>query len=196
MEKPQIAILTENTLEGLGLSAILERMMPFSEVYIYSSMEDMLSADMHFFHHFVSSSFLLNNAAIISTLPRVVVLSHGEEKLPMQGFHLFNVCQPEKEMVRAILSLANAGHHQPAPPTKIKDSNEIDKTAKLTKRETDVLKLIVHGMLNKEIANELGVALTTVITHRKNLTAKLGIRSVSGLTIYAVTHGLVRMEEI
>lgn len=196
MEKPHIAILTENTLEGLGLAAIIERMMPFSEVHIYSAMKDMLGTKLQFFHYFVSSHFLLKEAKAIASLPRVVVLSHGEEKLPMQGFHLFNVCQPEKEMVRAILSLANAGHRQPAPPAMIKDSNEIDKTAKLTKRETDVLKLIVHGMLNKEIANELGVALTTVITHRKNLTAKLGIRSVSGLTIYAVTHGLVRMEEI
>lgn len=196
MDKPQIAILTENTLEGLGLAAIIERMMPFSEPHIYSSLEDMKTSGLQFFHHFVSSGFLLKDATSIRSLSRVVVISHGEEKLSMQGLHIFNVCQPEKEMLRAILSLANAGHRQPAPPSEMKVSDDFEKAVRLTKRETEVLKLIVRGMLNKEIASELGIGLTTVITHRKNLTAKLGIRSVSGLTIYAVTHGLVRMEEI
>ena len=62
MEKPHIAILTENTLEGLGLAAIIERMMPFSEVHIYSAMKDMLGTKLQFFHYFVSSHFLLKEA--------------------------------------------------------------------------------------------------------------------------------------
>ena len=66
----------------------------------------------------------------------------------------------------------------------------------LTPRETDVLRLLVKGLINKEIADRLGVGLTTVITHRKNLTQKLGMRSVSALTIYAVTRGLVKIEDI
>jgi DNA-binding NarL/FixJ family response regulator len=59
----------------------------------------------------------------------------------------------------------------------------------LTDREKEVLQLIAAGKLNKEIAEELHVALTTVITHRKHLIEKLGIKSVSGLTVYAYTHG-------
>ena len=42
----------------------------------------------------------------------------------------------------------------------------------------------------------MGVSLATVITHRKNLTEKLGTRSVAAMTIYAVAHGIVRGEEI
>lgn len=61
----------------------------------------------------------------------------------------------------------------------------------LTLRETDVLKLIVRGKLNKEIADELSISFNTVLTHRKNIISKLGIKSVSGLTIYAVINGLV-----
>lgn len=67
---------------------------------------------------------------------------------------------------------------------------------RLTPREREVLKGVVEGLINKEIAARMGVSLATVITHRKNLTEKLGTRSVSALTIFAVTHGIVRSEEI
>ena len=67
---------------------------------------------------------------------------------------------------------------------------------RLTPREREVLCGVVEGLINKEIAARMGVSVATVITHRKNLTEKLGTRSVSALTIFAVTHGLVRSEEI
>ena len=66
----------------------------------------------------------------------------------------------------------------------------------LTQREIDVLRLVVAGLLNKQIAQRLDVALTTVISHRRNLVRKLGIRSVAGLTIYAVTKGYVDAEQL
>ena len=46
------------------------------------------------------------------------------------------------------------------------------------------------------IADRLGISLATVITHRKNLTMKLGTRSVATLTLYAVTHGIVNSEAL
>ena len=48
-----------------------------------------------------------------------------------------------------------------------------------------------QGYINKEIADKLNIGLTTVITHRKNIMDKLGMKSVSALTIYAVMHGYV-----
>ena len=56
--------------------------------------------------------------------------------------------------------------------------------------------LIVQGCINKEIADKLNIGLTTVVTHRKNVMEKLGIKSVSALTIYAVTHGYVDINSI
>lgn len=66
----------------------------------------------------------------------------------------------------------------------------------LSQRECDVLRLLVRGMLNKEIADALDISINTVITHRRNITEKLGTRSVSALTIYAVTHGIADIESI
>ena len=50
--------------------------------------------------------------------------------------------------------------------------------------------------INKEIAARLNISLTTVISHRKNITEKLGIKSLSGLTIYAVMRGYVEPYEL
>ncbi len=59
-------------------------------------------------------------------------------------------------------------------------------SAALTDREIEVLRLLASGKATKEIAEELHISANTVITHRKNLSVKTGIRSVSGLAIYAV----------
>ena len=66
----------------------------------------------------------------------------------------------------------------------------------LSPREVEVLSLVVRGLINKEIADRLSISLTTVITHRRNIVEKLGIRSVSALTVYAVMNGYVDMEQI
>ena len=60
----------------------------------------------------------------------------------------------------------------------------------------EVLKGVVQGYINKEIADKLYISLTTVISHRKNITEKLGIKSISGLTIYAVMNGFIDADRI
>jgi DNA-binding CsgD family transcriptional regulator len=61
----------------------------------------------------------------------------------------------------------------------------------LTKRETAVLVQLAQGKTNKEIADALNVSVHTVISHRKNITHKTGIRSVAGLTVYAMLNNLI-----
>jgi DNA-binding NarL/FixJ family response regulator len=79
------------------------------------------------------------------------------------------------------------------------DENQQDSNASqevLSEREIDVLKLLAGGLSNKEIADKLNISIHTVISHRKNITQKTGIKSVSGLTIYAVVQKIITTDSI
>ena len=67
--------------------------------------------------------------------------------------------------------------------------------SKLTSSERKVLTLIAQCHCNKSIAKLLGIEIRTAETHRKNLRNKLGIPSEAGLTIFAIKHGLVTLDE-
>ena len=66
----------------------------------------------------------------------------------------------------------------------------------LSKRETDVLVAVAKGMMNKEIADQMNISIHTVISHRKNITRKTGIKSVSGLTVYALLNNLIDEKDL
>lgn len=66
----------------------------------------------------------------------------------------------------------------------------------LSEREKDIVALVAKGLTNKEIANQLFISIHTVITHRKNIGRKLGIKSVSGITVYAILNKLIEMKDL
>ena len=99
---------------------------------------------------------------------------------------------PEDELVKAILKIAQYGH---SGGKNLPELPQVLKNKILSNREIEVMSLIVQGLINKEIAEKLNISLTTVITHRKNIMDKLGMKSVSALTIYAVMHGYIRHKQ-
>jgi two-component system, NarL family, response regulator NreC len=84
------------------------------------------------------------------------------------------------KMIRTLL--------QPEVSTPVKEQSMLEK---LTSREEEVLKLIVQGYTNKQVADELGISVRTVEGHRANLTDKLGIRSRVDLLRYAREHHII-----
>lgn len=66
----------------------------------------------------------------------------------------------------------------------------------LSDREKEILISVVKGMSNKEIAEYHNISIHTAITHRRNITRKLKVHSISGLTIYAIINKLVDISEI
>ena len=66
----------------------------------------------------------------------------------------------------------------------------------LSPREKEIIVCVVKGMTNKQIADTLCISTHTVITHRRNIAAKLQIHSAAGLTIYAIVNKLVELSEI
>ena len=66
-------------------------------------------------------------------------------------------------------------------------------SVELSRREAEVLGLIAEGLSNKEISSRLFVSVRTVETHRERIIRKLDIHTVAGLTRYALTKGIVKM---
>lgn len=66
----------------------------------------------------------------------------------------------------------------------------------LSLREKEILVCVAKGMLNKEIADHCNLSIHTVITHRKNITRKTGIKTVAGLTVYALLNNLIDSNSI
>lgn len=79
---------------------------------------------------------------------------------------------------------------------KIKGLNDSIDSEELSPREKLILQNVALGLTNKEIAIKLFISTHTVISHRKNITRKLGIKTVSGLTVYAILNNLIQMEDI
>lgn len=71
-----------------------------------------------------------------------------------------------------------------------------EKPEPLSAREREIIVCVVKGMTNKQIADTLCISTHTVITHRRNIAAKLQIHSAAGLTIYAIVNKLVELSEI
>ncbi len=78
-----------------------------------------------------------------------------------------------------------------------KDDKQSEEESKaLSQREKDVVIGIAKGLSNKEIASQMNVSVNTVMTHRRNISAKLKIHSPAGITIYAIVSKLIKLEEI
>ena len=76
--------------------------------------------------------------------------------------------------------------------------NNLDSTEnyELSERENEILASVAKGMTNKEIADYHNISIHTVISHRKNITRKTGIKTVSGLTVYALLNNLIDQSDI
>ena len=200
---PRIAIIDQNTLEATGLKGILSDMVPMADVSTFSSLEEMLQEEessdesMRFFHFFVSSQMLIAHADFFLQHPRqtIVLTSQPIVGKQFEHFHTLNTSQLEHDMLKSLLMLFQHAHGGQQSQGHAPHFTEHAETP-LSSREVEVLALVVKGYINKEIADRLCISLPTVITHRKNICDKLHLRSVSSLTIYAVTHGLVNAEDI
>jgi DNA-binding NarL/FixJ family response regulator len=73
---------------------------------------------------------------------------------------------------------------------------ESGENVELSDREKDILIAVAKGMMNKEIADKFNISIHTVITHRKNIMRKTGIKTISGLTLYALFNNIASQEDL
>ena len=198
---PRIAIIGNNTLQAMGLKSVLTEIIPIAEVYAFSTCIDMEKYDAdNFFHYFVSAQELLSNSEFFlqRRSKTIVLVAQPLATTQFANYHTLDISQPEHILVKNILLLHHMSHHDDYDHGFIPPHGPMHHAAPIdiSQREAEVLSLVVKGYINKEIADRLNISLATVVTHRKNITEKLGLKSVSALTIYAVTHGIVSVDEI
>lgn len=129
---------------------------------------------------------------------RVLMLSmHPEETLVRQaleagasGYILKNAVDLE---LGASIRRVVAGETVLDPQLKRSASLKGERDAALTPRELEILRLIVDGKSNKEIAAALHLSANTVAVHRANIMDALGIHKTAELVVYALRNGLVNL---
>lgn len=195
MERPLIAIVDPNTLAAIGLKQLLQDIIPIMRVEMYGSFAELEANNpRRFVHFFVAMNIVLEHKAFFTSCRhKAIVLTPDASLRSFEGFPSLCTSLPEKQLVHTLLALQQHAHPQgrnmPTMPPVL--SRKV-----LSDREIEVMSLIVQGHINKEIADKLSISLSTVVTHRKNIMEKLGMKSVSALTIYAVMHGYVDINRI
>lgn len=186
-----IAIILSDTLQSIGLQSLLTDYFPPVEVCWFPTFEAFSTQGGNdtFDYYFTSPDCLVLYADYF--LPRrskTIVLIDGVEGAGgLSNSGHITIKAPQEiiiEQLQQLLTCDTSGNNP----------NETNKD--LSTREVDVLQLIVKGITNKEIADKLNISLNTVLTHRKNITAKLGIKTVSGLTFYAIMNGIISGDDI
>lgn len=189
-----IAIILADTLQSAGLQSLLTDYFPPVEICCFPTFNDFSAAanDVFDYYFIQPHTFALNTDFFLPRRGKTILLIDDTEKsAPFSSQNHIAVRSPQETLIEQLQTLftadaANAASGQPS-----EGGNK-----ELSSRETDVLQLIVKGITNKEIADKLNISLNTVLTHRKNITAKLGIKTVSGLTFYAIMNGFISGDEI
>lgn len=190
MKRYRVAIVDAATVVAEGIAAILSRTTRAEVVGCYkhiSEIESLIATnrvDIVFAsvaqYHQIEATTMLNNTPVVG----IQSVLCDEETVRRFNASVTIFSSPE-DIERIVSEVAE----QPS-------EHNISESHELSERERDVLILVARGFTNKEIASELNISPHTVISHRKNIVHKTGIRSVAGLTVYAVLNKLIDSEQL
>ncbi|MDE6338997.1 MAG: helix-turn-helix transcriptional regulator [Muribaculaceae bacterium] len=165
------------TLENIGLKSILED-IPQLSIEIASTIDSGEESHDHADRYIISSD---------------IFAKHTEYFLPRKNKTLI-ICDGQEIISGNIESVgkdADMIELYSVFERFVKDNRGEDCSTELSSREIEVLKELVNGLTIKEIADKLCISANTAVSHRKNISAKLGIRSISGLSVYAIMNGII-----
>lgn len=181
-----IALIGLNTLSQMAVNSILKDMVS-AEAIIFDSPSATLECRDRDWRYIVSAEVLARNydffanrrnKTLVISADRIVQ-GCDSSAAGSDSVRCVSAFQPREHIVQALKELLEDG------------DSKGDGRAVLSHREIEVLREVASGKTNKEIADALCISVNTVISHRKNISSKLGIRSASALSLYAVMNGLI-----
>lgn len=189
----RILVAEPSYLIRKGMSALLNELKAVTQVEEISGADDLRESLLNLMPHII----IINTS--ISSLPEVercmkkhagdtTVISIFNSPLPSSSNEKTLSVFDGKDVLltklrNQVKSIQQSTSHQ-------------ENSEELSEREKEVLQKVALGKTNKEVANELFISAHTVISHRKNITRKLGIKTVSGLTVYAILNQLISLDDI
>lgn len=190
MRRYRVAIVEPATVVAEGVAAMLSAMAEVELATTYRSVTELASA--------MRSDDI--DVAVVSTSLYQAVSNNTElGQMPIIGLQ---TSLADADTLRSFNAVATIYIQSHELMTLIRDAVEgpsersHNDSHELSERECDVLILVAKGLTNKEIASTLNISPHTVISHRKNIVHKTGIRSVAGLTVYAVLNKLIDSEQL
>jgi len=189
-----IAIIEPSQIVYEGLSNMLLKSGQHYQVFKIDDLDEvpLTVSDYEIDLIIVNPSQIQNRARLYKTIRKTLpahwvalVYSFFSNELLALFDGVIRVTDKPDEMVQVINHLTGA------------DAGEENSSQEpLSERETEVLEQLVNGLSNKEIADKLNISIHTVISHRKNITQKTGIKSQAGLTIYALSNKIISMDNL
>jgi DNA-binding CsgD family transcriptional regulator len=185
-----IAVLEPSQIIVEGLSNLLMKQKKNFYFYRFNDLEELKNSLVkeHFQIAIINPLYIQNRAADFVKLKNIqphilwiaLVYSLFDEEIIHKFDDTLSITATHDQITHKIMHINQA----------------IDKSTPddLSDREIEVLTQMVKGFANKEIADMLNISIHTVISHRKNINEKTGIKSLSGLTIYAITKKIIPLD--
>ncbi|HIZ26992.1 MAG TPA: response regulator transcription factor [Candidatus Barnesiella merdipullorum] len=177
----RIAVITPHTLLNLGLKHLFQRYFDISPA-LYNRVDDFFDDTPEQFDAYLlfADTLMAYSDFFLPRKSRIMLLTASHENPTAPFAPVLPVHEDEEALIERLESFVE----------------QLDRQAEnlshdLSPREIEVLKLVAKGFMNKEIADQLNISINTVLSHRKNLTSKLGIKTVSGLSFYALMNGYI-----
>ncbi len=190
-----IAVMVYSDIIYEGLYTVLTQSELDCSVCKVASLEDF----QEIIHSKHVDVLVTNPMQLVNRTKEVRRLRNGYPNLSIIGLNMGIIDNDLAPLLDDTFTIYDSVPHVLNKIVKHSESNENKNgsyTDNLTEREIDVLTQLVHGLSNKEIADALNISIHTVVTHRKNISSKTGIRSQSGLTIYAISKKIISIDDI
>lgn len=194
-QRLHIAVMAQSPIIYEGLYSVLsqsEMDCAICKVDTLDDLEDIL-------HSKKIDILIANPLLLVNREKEVRKIRRNHPGFSIVGIHLGIVDNHSLALLDASFTIFDTTEQLLSILHKAGNNNELKTAANddnLTEREIDVLTKLVHGYSNKEIADSLNISIHTVVTHRKNIAAKTGIRSQAGLTIYAISKKIIQIEDV
>lgn len=198
MSKSTFIICEKSYLIRKGLISIIEK-IPDTQIVQQFDSEDEMKNLGNF-----ESDFIILNTNLFNTKTQNILQKISNTSIGGMGFtQIISLSQRSEFKEINWVEYINIDDSQNIILTKLKtlignrktDNPKLEAPDEISKREIDILKNIALGLSNREIADKLFISTHTVVTHRKNITRKLGIKTVPGLTIYAILHKIINIDD-